>query len=358
MRVAATGTAQIPAGLGHGGADLIISHGGNLFTIAKERGWDWREILDLSASINPLGPAPGVRPAVEAALERIHHYPAQLPGELEQTLAAQWGIPSGQVMAGGGATELLHFVARVGWTGPSALVTPVWSEFYRAFPHALRVPLGEPEKWPQRGLLVLCQPVSPTGTEFPVDILRRAISGREGPVLIDESFIEFTRLESAVAWIGEHPNLLVLRSLSKFYALPGLRVGALAGSKEWMDRLSRRREPWQVSTLAEAGAVAAINDTAYAEQTRQLIGTERAWMVEQLADLPGLQLSPGVANFLFAATERPAQEICDWFLERKIILRNCTRLPGVSGEAIRFAIRTRPENERFAAAAREFFCGD
>jgi threonine-phosphate decarboxylase len=350
--------AAIPAGWRHGGIDLTISHGGNLFAIAKERGWDWREMLDLSASINPLGPAPGVRPAVEEALERISHYPAQMPGELEQTLAAQWGISPGQVMAGGGATELLHFVARAGWTGPAALVTPVWSEFYRAFPHALRVPLDEPEKWPQRGLLVISQPVNPSGVEVPVGVLRRAIAGREGPVLIDESFIEFTRLESAVWWTGQNPNLLVLRSLSKFHALPGLRIGALAGSKEWMERLARRREPWQVSILAEAAAVAAVRDTDHAEATRQLVETERAWMVDQLADLPGLELSPGVANFLFAATTRPAQEICDWFLERKIILRNCTRLPGVSGEAIRFAIRTRAENERFAAAAREFFCGD
>ena len=315
-------------------------------------------MLDLSASINPLGPAPGVRAAVEAALDRINHYPAQSPGELEHTLAAQWGVPPGQVMAGSGATELMHYVARAGWTGPAALVTPVWSEFYRAFPHALRVSLDEPEKWPQRGLLVLSQPVNPTGIEVPVELLRRAIAGREGPVLIDESFIEFTRLESAIGWTAHHPNLLVLRSLSKFHALPGLRIGALAGSKEWMDRLARRREPWQVGTLAEAAAIAAVTDTAHAERTRQLIETERNWMVEQLAGLPGLQLSPGVANFLFAATVRPAHEICDWFLDRKIILRNCTHLPSVEGEAIRFAIRTRPENERFAAAAREFFCGD
>lgn len=358
MRVAATGIAALPAGSRHGGMELTVSHGGNLFAIAKERGWDWREMLDLSASINPLGPAPGVRHAVEMALDRISHYPAQLPGELEQTLAAQWSLAPTQVMAGGGATELLHFVARTGWTGPVALVTPVWSEFHRAFPHALRVPLDDPEKWPRRGLLVLGQPVNPTGVEVPVEILRTAIASREGPVLIDESFIEFTRLESAVCWTGQHPNLLVLRSLSKFHALPGLRIGAMAGSKGWMDRLWHRREPWQVSLLAEAAAVAAVHDTAHAEQTRQLIETERAWMVEQLGGLPGLHLAPGVANFLFAAVDRPAQEICDWLLDRKIILRNCTRLPGVTGEAIRFAIRTRPENERFVAAAREFFCGE
>jgi len=335
---------------------LKIIHGGNLFAICAQRGWDWREVLDLSASINPLGPAPAVRSAVESALDRIAYYPSQLAGELEEALAAHWRLPAHQIMAGGGATELLHFVARSGWTGPTALVTPVWSEFYRAFPHALKLSIHEPERWPQRGLLVLSQPVNPTGEALPVEILRRAIAGREGPVLIDESFIEFTGLESALPWTEHHPNLLVLRSFSKFQALPGLRVGALVGSQEWMDRLGRHRMPWQVGTLAEAAVRAAIADTAHAEATRTLLDEERRFLLEALSELPGLHPAESVANFLFVASDRPARAIAEWFLERKIILRVCTGLPGVSGEAFRLAIRTRPENQRFLDAAREYFC--
>jgi threonine-phosphate decarboxylase len=259
-------------------------------------------------------------------------------------------------MAGGGATELLHFVARAGWNGPTSLVTPVWSEFYRAFPHALKLSLAGPESWPQRGLLVLSQPVNPTGEAIPVEIIRRAIASREGPVLIDESFIEFTDLESAAPWCVQHPNLLVLRSLSKFHALPGLRAGALVGSADWMARLRRRREPWTVGTLSEAAARAALADHDHMRRSRELVAEERRWLLEQLSGLDGLRFAPGVANFLFAETDRPAAEICGWFLERKIILRNCTGLPGVNGEAIRFAVRTRPENETFVAACKEFFC--
>ncbi|MBI4892627.1 MAG: histidinol-phosphate aminotransferase family protein [Acidobacteria bacterium] len=335
---------------------MKITHGGNIFAIARERGWDWKSVLDLSASINPLGPAPGVRPAVEAALDRIAHYPCQGPGQLEEALAAVWKISPDQILAGGGATELIHFVARSGWNGPTAMATPVWSEFYRVFPYALKVSAAEPETWPQRGLLVLSQPMNPTGEAIAEETLRRAIAGREGPVLIDESFIEFTRLESAVWWTEHHPNLLVLRSLSKFHALAGLRVGALVGSREWMDRLSRRREPWQVNGLAEAAALAAISDSGHAERTRLLVEEERQYLLEQLSDMPGVSVTPGVANFLFVSTTRPAADICEQFLEKRIILRNCTGLPGVEGEAIRFAVRTRPENDRFLAAARECLC--
>jgi threonine-phosphate decarboxylase len=338
---------------------LNISHGGNLFAICRERGWDWREVLDLSASINPLGPPQGVRPAVESALERIAFYPEQEPEILEAALGEAWGVSGEFVLAGNGATELVHFVSRSGWQGPVSLVTPVWSEMYRAFPHAAKVDLAEPETWPQRGLLVVGQPVNPTGEAVPEEQLRRSIAGREGPVLLDESFIEFTRLESAVKWCESHPNLLVLRTLSKFHALPGLRVGAVVGSGEWMKRLRRKREPWQVSAMAEAAAKAAVTDKPHAERTRELIETERQWLLEQLSELDGLRFAPGVANFLFAETDRPGTEICAWFLEnKKIILRNCSGLPGVSGQAVRFAVRSRAENERFVEAAKEFFCAE
>ena len=335
---------------------LTVTHGGNVFAVARERGWDWREILDLSASINPLGPSPAVRPAIEEALDRVALYPEPLPERLGEALAEAWGVAADQILVGSGGTELIHFLARAGWNGPAALAVPVWAEFYRAFPYALRVRADEPETWPQRGLLILSQPGNPTGLCVAPEAVKRAIASREGPVLIDESFIEFTRLESAAGWVQDHPNVLVLRSLSKFHALPGLRVGALVASQEWIRRLRRKRDPWRVSTLAEAAALAAVRDAGHAERTRLFVEQERAWLLEQLDALSGLRVLPGEANYLLAYTDRPAAEVCQWFLERKILLRNCARLPGVDGEAVRFAVRTRPENERFLAAAREFFC--
>jgi len=93
--------------------------------------------------------------------------------------------------------------------------------------------------------------------------------------------------------------------------------------------------PWQVGTLAEAAALAALSDRDHAARTLELVETERQWLLEQLAGLDGLRLAEGAANFLFAETDRPAREICDWFLDRRILLRNCTGLPGVDGEILR-----------------------
>ena len=328
----------------------------HLFAICRARGWDWRQVLDLSTGINPLGPAPGVRPALEAALDRIGSDPGSSAEELETVLGESWGISPELVLAGAGATGLVHFLARVGWQGPCAIVTPAWSELHQAFPHALRLPPNDPQRWPLRGLLVLSQPADPTGESCSPEEMRKAIAAREGPVLVDENFIEFTTLESAVGWCQDLPNLIVLRSLSSFQALAGLRVGALACSRDWIERLRRRREPWTVNVLAGVAARAALADADHAVRTRELVNEERGWLLEQLTGLDGLHVVPGAANFLFARTGRPAAGVHEWFLERQILLRNCTGMPGVAGEAIQFAVRTRPENERFVAAARECFC--
>jgi hypothetical protein len=92
---------------------MAVTHGGNIFEISRERGWDWRDVLDFSASINPLGPAPGVADAVREALGRIAHYPEREPAALRQALARLWEIDESQLLLGNGATELLHFFARV-----------------------------------------------------------------------------------------------------------------------------------------------------------------------------------------------------------------------------------------------------
>ena len=335
---------------------MTITPGENLFAICRERGWDWRDVLDLTSGVNPLGPAPAVRPALAEALGRISDYPGSGAAELESLLAEAWGVPPELVLAGGGGTGLVHFLAYAGWQGPSAIVTPAWPEFYRAFPHALRLPPGDPERWPLRGLLALSQPADPTGAATPPEVVRAAIAAREGPVVIDETYIEFTGLESAVRWCNDLPNLIVVRSLSKFQALAGLRVGALAGSRQWIDRLRSRREPWPVNFLAPVAARAALADAGRAARTHEVIDAERSWLLEQLSGLEGLRVAAGAAHFLFAETDRPSSSVCEWFLDRKIVLRNCAGLPGVNGEAIQFAIRTRSENERLVAAARELFC--
>lgn len=333
---------------------MVIRHGGNLFAIARERGWDWRDLLEFSASINPLGPAPGVRDAIVAALDRIVHYPEKSPQLLAERLSELWGVDAAQILLGNGATELLHFLARqLDWAGVT-LVVPTFSEFHRAWPNAALI--APDEAAGTRAPLVLTQPNNPVGSALPCEQIAGLVAARRTPVLVDESFIEFTGLPSIAQLTRHYDKLFVLRSLTKFYALPGLRIGALVGPAAIVEKMKGYREPWQVNVLAEAAALAAIADRGHAARSIEFVRTERAWVESQLSGIRALRLAASCANYLTAWVNTDAEALCAWFLDRKILLRDLRGTPGISGEAIRFAIRTRPENERLVAGLKEYFC--
>jgi threonine-phosphate decarboxylase len=314
---------------------MTVTHGGNVFEVARARGWDWRDIADFSASINPLGPSPAVAPAIRAALDRIVHYPEREPAELRRALARLWRVDERRILLGNGATELLHWFARVNPFERVTLGLPVFSEFFRAYPNARCAPADDPSRWPADGLLVLTQPLNPTGA--PVDTAARE------PLFVDESFLDFTGLPSVA---NSRPNVWVLRSLTKFYALPGLRVGALIGPPDEVERLRALREPWQVNVLAEAAALAAIADRDHARRTLEFVRAERDSLSARLPVPP----EPSIANYLFVRLPYPASALAAHLLQYKILIRECDH------SSIRIAVRTRAENDRLVAAWKEFPC--
>src|ERR1700761_6159437 len=127
---------------------MAITHGGDIFAISRDRGWDWREVLDCSASINPLGPAPGVAAAIAQAVERIAHYPEREPVLLRRALAQEWQLSGEQILLGNGGTDLIFFAMRAIGHLPVTLALPVFSEFNRAFPDARYVSLTDHATWP------------------------------------------------------------------------------------------------------------------------------------------------------------------------------------------------------------------
>jgi threonine-phosphate decarboxylase len=335
---------------------MEVTHGGNIFEMARLYGWDWHDILDCSASINPLGPAPGTVPAIQNAMNRIVHYPEREPARLRHSLAAAWQVNEDQIMLGNGATELIFFVARVLVGLPATLALPVFLEFHRAFPQARTVSLNDAASWPPAGLLVLTRPANPTGQSLCLEIIQGRLESSDHPLLVDESFLEFSELRSAAALLERYPHLIVLRSLTKFYALPGLRIGALVSSAENIRCWSQQREPWQVNVLAEEAALAAIADTAHAQQSKEFVRTERAWLFEQLVGIAGAQPQESDANFLCVRVDSSAAALTRHLLTHKILIRNCVGWPGVAGEVVRVAVRRRVENERLLKAWREFGC--
>lgn len=319
-----------------------VTHGGNIFAVARQHNWDWRDILDFSASINPLGPSPAVSTALCRAVERITHYPERDGAELRRTLSHAWLVDERLITVGNGATELLFFLSRLLSGESVTLALPVFSEFHRAFPSAAFADVTDPGTWPDKGLLVLTRPVNPTGFTLPLEWIAQCPAA----ILVDESFIDFSNHPSAATLLDTRPNVMVLRSLTKFYAIPGLRAGALLTSRD----LSPQREPWQLNALAEQAAIAAVEDTAHANRTREFIHTEREWLRAQL-NAPASD-----ANFLHIPLARPAAPLTAALLNHKILIRDCAGWPGVDPQSVRIAVRTREQNERLLSAWRKIEC--
>ncbi|HEU0121370.1 MAG TPA: aminotransferase class I/II-fold pyridoxal phosphate-dependent enzyme [Bryobacteraceae bacterium] len=325
---------------------MSVTHGGNIFGAAEAGGMPWQGVLDFSASINPLGPSASAREAVVAALDRIVHYPERTSGRLRARLAREWGVEADRVMVGNGATELLFDWCRA--MGNGTIAAPAFGEFHRAWPEARICLLEDPTTWPAEGPVVLTRPANPTGYLPELEAVLHYVKGRRGPVLVDESFLDFCEAESLLPHAGG--NLYVLRSLTKFWALPGLRIGALAGD---VATLAAGRAPWTVNVLAEEAALASLDDRAHAERTRAYVRGEGAWLAGQLSQW-GVALP--AANYLYVRMPHAA-EFTAFAAARGVLVRDCSVWPGMPPEpAIRVAVRRRWENEILVSIFEEWRC--
>ncbi len=329
----------------------------NPFSLAGRRGWRWQDVVDLTTPANPLGPAPGVRAAVEGALDKIPHYPEPSPRLLVGRLAETLRVAPDQVVLGNGGTELVYLLARLWRKEASTIAVPAHQETLRAHPLAKQVDWGTRADWVSSGIMIVEQPNSVTGQAMNFDRLRVWLRSTHNPVIVDERSIDFVDQPSAITLLQEWRGLFVLRSLSGIHALAGLRVGALVGAPEEIAKIEEKREPWQIDVLAEAAAMAALTDTEHQERARALVAEEREWLWEELRKIPTLTPVRTTTNRVLIYLASGAEDLCRWFAERKVLVENCTGWPGLDGEAIRFAIGTRDGNERTVRMLRDYICG-
>jgi threonine-phosphate decarboxylase len=350
------------------------THGGNVHKVAREQGIPIDRIVDFSASINPLGPPiVGLR-AIRSALKQIVHYPDPDCWKLRQELAQQCGIHSDMILVGNGSTDLIHLLPRA-FTMKSALIMgPTFEEYARAliaagssvhYVHARREEGFRPpvekvlrqlsSKRTRFDAVFLCNPNNPTGQVVSRQIVRElveVVDRQEGWFIVDEAFIDFCPKQSVVSMLSAHPRMIVLRSLTKFYALPGLRIGYLVGACKVVDRLKGLQPSWSVNSLAQAAFHTVLRNHAYGTQSRDFMKHERSRFMHGLRSLFGVRVYASAANFVLI--EVPAWtcagEVTDRLASERLLVRNCSTFPGLNAQMIRIAIRTAKENRRLIAA--------
>jgi threonine-phosphate decarboxylase len=201
----------------------------------------------------------------------------------------------------------------------------------------------------------LCNPNNPTGQVMnrpALNELVEVVERQQGWLMVDEAFVDYCQEQSVVSMLREHPRMVVLRSLTKFYAMPGLRIGYLLGASKVVDQLKDRQPPWSVNSLAQEVSRAVLQDDAYAMKSRAFMKNERSRFVRGLRSLSGLRVYSSVANFVLI--ELPATisagVMTDRLVSERLLVRDCSTLPGMTTQMIRVAIRTAKENRRLVAA--------
>jgi threonine-phosphate decarboxylase len=335
-----------------------VTHGGRALQFARERNLDYREVLDFSANINPLGPSLKALEAIKQKLDLVRVYPDEVPVGLIHSLSERLHVPAETILPGNGATELLYFWLRNVRPPAATLIVPTFTEYRKALEsigadvRVIQLSATDYFRLPpiatSANVVIATNPNNPTGAFKPPEEMLEWIGRIDSStqILVDEAFVEFTAQPSLVHYVQRFPNLWVLRSMTKFYALPGLRLGYLVGSG--VPGLLEKREPWQVSILAEVAGIASLADRSHEEATMQLIQRERIWLWKQLQSIPGMQAFPTAANFFFVrcACDATLDHLLDALAEEKILIRDCRNIEGLDGPYFRVAIKTRQDNAR------------
>ncbi|WP_414588883.1 threonine-phosphate decarboxylase CobD [Scytonema sp. PCC 10023] len=371
------------------------AHGGNLAWAAALAGCPPSAILDFSASISPLGPPNSALAAIESQLGNLRHYPDPDYGELRASLSHFHQLPPEWILPGNGSAELLSLAGReLAQLAATALITPAFGDYYRALAayHAevLEFPLsfgtngqesfvirhlsvihdkrqttltGSPVPYGGKpafrtGLtndkgLLLNNPHNPTGKLFSREAILPYLK-EFALVVVDEAFMDFLppgQEQSLIEVVQEYPNLVILRSLTKFYSLPGLRLGYAIAHPDRLQRWQLWRDPWPVNTLAAAAAVAALKDKEFQEQTWAWLPAARDQLFQGLASLSGLQPLQSAANFLLVESQQSSSQLQQKLLKHhQILIRDCLSFSELGDRYFRVAVRSGLDNQRLLEA--------
>ncbi|MHB1042639.1 MAG: threonine-phosphate decarboxylase CobD [Eubacteriales bacterium] len=353
-------------------------HGGNWRDASRLYGHTPDEILDFSVNINPLGTPESVMDCLHRNLGAIRRYPDPESQDLRLSLARYLGVEVENVMTGNGSAEILYLLLQT--LGPRRVLVaePTFSEYRRAAQingadiKIMRLKpqdnfFIDPEVFIKNlagvDMAFLCNPNNPTGNLIPADTLRELAEAccRKGVFLVvDESFLDFLPEWPELSLCrraAEEDKLLVLRSLTKIFAVPGLRLGAAVAGHTTASLLQGARDPWNVNILAQMAGEAALKENAYLELTRTLVRQEKAYLAGRLAAF-GLKPFPAAVNFILvdiSAAGWTAPDLVRAAGRRGILIRDCSSFYGLGPDYIRLAVKDRAANNLLLEVFAEIF---
>ena len=379
-------------------------HGGNIYKVFREK--NIKEILDYSSNINPYGIPESLKKRITENLEILERYPDPDYVELREKLANLNNINLSDIVLGNGATEIIFLFMKVINPKKILIVSPTFGEYERAVKAVgtsrnsidlscsddnknienkeieieyfelkesddfnLNIGNLKNELEKKYDLLIICNPNNPTGKFLKLaqteEILKEC-NKYDTKLFIDEAFIEFLAdemKESIVNTEENKKNLFVTRAFTKFFAIPGLRLGyGMYFDKELEKKISEKKEPWSVNNIAEMAGLTVLDDTEYIEKTLKWIVEEKIYMYEKLNEISGIKSYETEVNFITGKIDEKlfseglnVKVLREKMLEQGILIRDASNFKFLDERFFRLAIKDRESNDRVIEAMKEIF---
>jgi len=338
-------------------------HGGNVYNYNQK-------LIDFSSNINPFGVPNSFREALQSNMEEFTKYPDIHYMQLRRAIADYLGVGDiAHIVPGNGAVELLYRAVQQNGRKRLIGLKPTFSEYEKAASQRgieyvaldayengfsemdINLLVKEADK---DTAVILCNPNNPTGTLIKKpEVLKLAaeLQARNAMLILDEAFMEFTPEypnNSMLDQIGNFENLIIVKAATKFFGMPGIRLGyAVSGNLHLLNHIRESLEPWNVNTAAVIAGCTVLKDIDYIARSRKWIHSERLFMYDGMRNIPNLEVYPSAANFHLVklrTEEWDAWKLKEKLLEKDILIRTPDGFEGLSGKFVRLAVKKREEN--------------
>ncbi len=361
------------------------AHGGLIVQTAEKYGLDPEMILDLSASLNPIGtpfdhPSGGLmlEDVLGQAIEKMQHYPDNRYPQLRSAAASFIGgsLTAENIVPGNGSCEIMRLVAECMVDENDIVLIP--HPTFNEYEQQCKITGARVHYITQEGifdieegllerakLLFVCNPNNPTGILHPGEKLlelAKRCAAKDTFLFVDEAFIELSDpSQSVAAVVADHPNMLVLRSLTKDFAVPGVRLGFGVACTQLAEKLNTARLSWNLGSLADAMGTALLNMEGgsysdYLKTSRQTICKEREYLIEKMSGIRKFKPIPGDVNYILVDLEDSpldSVELTGRLAQKGILIRDCSSFPSMGNRYVRIAVRPREETDRLSTALGE-----
>jgi threonine-phosphate decarboxylase len=357
----------------------FVSHGGDVWGFSRKYGIPIEKVLDFSGPINFLGPSPKALDAVKQQAKLIRFYPDPNPVELRSEIAKYvgQGVDAANIILGNGSIELIYMITEIfPHSFKSVIPVPSFTEYEKA---ALRVGGGpifvqlpenfalEPESIKKAvtndtRILCICNPHSPSGTRYSRETILDLVEfchKKDIILSVDENYIEFTgkaQDTTMAGYVKKYENLFVIRSVTKFYGMPGIRFGYGIAAENLIDKLQTVRQPWSINSLAGFATLAAFKDTEFIENTKQTIAKERAEFAKRLSETGALHVFPSETNFLLVKIlngKITSTALKEEMSKQGILIRDCSTFVGLDDSYFRVTVRSTADNLKLVETLQE-----